>query len=181
MCQRVVLKCLCWFFTHLGPLESFQKTGKKLMRHYYLQSSVGNHRLTSLTLIQESSRLTWRISEITVFTWLILPSVAPGLEMTQLSKSPVPPCLICIAPSSCSDGNMWARVENGLKDGSVINSHQHDLVEKSCQMSSVLLFSEITSLADKDSCVYVMGFNICEAFKSVPHGILIKIISTIQN
>lgn len=54
-------------------------------------------------------------------------------------------------------------------------------MEKSCQMSSVLLFSEITSLADKDSCVYVMSFNICEAFNSVPHGLLIKIISTIQN
>lgn len=149
--------------------------------HYYLQSSLGNHRLTSLTVIQESSRLTWRISKITVFTLLILPSVAPGLEMTQLSKSPVLPCLICIAPPSRSDGYMWVRVENGLKDGSVINSHQHDLVEKPCQMSSVLLFSEITSLADKESCVYVMGFNICEAFNSVPHDILIKIISTIQN
>lgn len=145
------------------------------------KSRLGNHRLTSLTLIHESSRLMWRIGERTVFTWPILPTVAPGLEMAQLSKSPLPPCLIWLAPSSCSDGHLWVRVEKGLKDISVINSHQHDFMEKSCQMSSVLLFSEITSLADKDSCVYVMGFNICEAFNSVPHGILIKIISTIQN
>lgn len=76
---------------------------------------------------------------------------------------------------------MWVRVEKGLKDGSVINSHQHGFVEKSCQMSLVLLLNEITSLADKGSCDYVMGFHICEAFNTVLHGILIKIISTIQN
>lgn len=103
----------------------------------------------------------------------------PGDDTTQqvpsASMSHLPP------PSSCSDGHLWVRAEKGLKDSSVINSHQHDFMEKSCQMTSVLLFSEITSLADKDSCVYVMGFNICEAFNSVPHGILIKIISTIQN
>lgn len=76
---------------------------------------------------------------------------------------------------------MWVRVEKGLKDGSIINSHQHGFVDTSCQMSLVLLFSEITSLADKGSCVYIVGSNICEAFNAAPHGILIKIISTIQN
>lgn len=159
----------------------WQKAHEALLFTEDTKSSLGNHRLTSLTLIQESSRLMWRISERIVFTWLILPSVAPSLKMTQLSKSPLPPCLVFLVPSFRSDGNMWVRVEKGLKDGNVINSHQHDFMEKSCQMSSVLLFSEITSSADKDSCVYVMGFNICEAFNSVPHGILIKIISTIQN
>lgn len=161
--------------------EDWQKAHEALLFTEGTKSRLNNHRLISLTLIHKSSRLMWRISERTVFTWLMLPSVAPGLEMTQLSKCPLPPCLICLASSSHSDGHLWVRVEKGLKDCSVINSHQHDFMEKSCQMSSVVLFSEITSLADKDSCVYVMGFNICEAFNSVPHGILIKIISIIQN
>lgn len=76
---------------------------------------------------------------------------------------------------------MWVRIEKGLKDGSVINSHQHGLVQKSCQMSLMLLFNEITSLADKGNCGYAVGFNICEAFNAVPHGILIEIITSIQN
>lgn len=176
-------KCSCWFCAHSGPLENFQKTGKKLMRHHYLQRI---KKQPGQSLIKESSGLMGRVNKVTVFlspilSWLVLPSAAPGLEVTQLSKSPLPPCLICIAASSCSDRLTWVRVEKGLKDGSVINSHQHGFVEKSCQMSLVLLSSEITSLADKGNCVYVVGFNICEAFNTVPHGILIKIISTIQN
>lgn len=48
-------------------------------------------------------------------------------------------------------------------------------------MSLMLLFNEITSLADKGSCGYAVGFNICEAFNAVPRGVLIEIISSTQN
>lgn len=169
--------------------EDWQKAHEASLFTESKTSSLGNHRLVSLTLIKESSGLMGRVNKVTVFPSppppllfpLVLPSATPGLEMTWLSKSPLLPCLMCIAASSHSDRLMWVRVEKGLKDGSIINSHQHGFVEKSCQMSLVLLFSEITSLADKGSYVYVVGFNICEAFNTVPHGILIKIISTIHN
>lgn len=120
-------------------------------------SSLGNRRLVSLTLIEESSGLMGRVSKVTVFF-----SPHPFMTVTTRRRSwpgdataqqvPSAPLLICIAASSCSDRHMWVRVEKGLKYGSVISSHQHGFVEKSCQMSLALLFSEITSLTDKGSC-----------------------------
>lgn len=178
MCQRVLQNVLIFHTSWTtGELpEDCQKAHKA--------SLFTEGKTSSLILIKKSSGLMRRVNKVTVFlpfilSWLVLPSAAPSLGTTQLSKSPLPSCLIRIAASSCSDKLMWVRVEKGLKDGSIINSHQHGFVQKSCQISLALLFSEITSLADKGSCV--MGFSICEAFNTVPHGILIKIISTIQN
>jgi len=136
------------FHTHwtTGELpEDWQKAREASLFTEGKTSSLGNHRLVSLTLIKESSGLMGRVNKATVFfssflSRLVLRSAAPGLETTHLGKSPLPSCLICIAASSRSDRLMWVRVEKGLKDVSVINSHQHGFVEKSCQTSLVVPF-----------------------------------------